>query len=161
MQYKFVVYFLFKSPGKFTFDLNLQQILLRSPSYFLYSSYYKIFGWNIFVHTDLSLTLLLTNDFSSNHKNLYDICMHANSVLFCAYHEKLDCFAQFFLTTAWIGRRRRCTALHPPPFGSTNASETLKTNNRPYYYQMKIFFDYLLFSNGLFPKKPPCESGMI
>ena len=30
----------------------------------------------------------LTNDFSPNHKHLYDICMHANSVLYCAYREK-------------------------------------------------------------------------
>ena len=42
------------------------------------------------IHSDFSLTPLLTSDFSLNHKNLYQIYMQANSVLFYAYREKLD-----------------------------------------------------------------------
>ena len=44
-----------------------------------------------FVHSDFSLSQLLTNVFLQNHKNLYYVYMHAKSVLFCAYREKLDC----------------------------------------------------------------------
>ena len=43
-----------------------------------------------FIHSDFSLTPLLINDFSLNHKNLYYIHMHANSVLFYTFREKLD-----------------------------------------------------------------------
>ena len=42
------------------------------------------------VHSDFSLTLLLINDFSLNQTNVYYICIHANSILFYAYREKLD-----------------------------------------------------------------------
>ena len=34
-----------------------------------------------FVHPDFSLTPVLTNDFSLNHKNFYYIYMHLNSLL--------------------------------------------------------------------------------
>ena len=40
---------------------------------------------------EIFLFILLTNDFSQNYKNVYHICMHVNSVLFCAYREKLEC----------------------------------------------------------------------
>ena len=45
---------------------------------------------NIFFHSKFSLTLLLASDPSINNKNLYYIYMHANSVPFCAYREKLE-----------------------------------------------------------------------
>ena len=43
-----------------------------------------------FDHFDFSRTPLLTNDFSLNHRNLYQICMQVNSVLFSAYRDNLE-----------------------------------------------------------------------
>ena len=59
-------------------------------TYFPYSSCYEKMAELFFIHSDFSLTPLLINDFSLNHKNLYYIHIHANSVLFYAYREKLD-----------------------------------------------------------------------
>ena len=64
--------------------------MLQNSSYFPYSSHYQICAEIFFVHSDFSLTSLFTNDFSLNNKKLYDICMHVNSVQFCAYREKLE-----------------------------------------------------------------------
>ena len=72
--WNFAVYSSFKSLGK-----NLNLIWACNSLYFPYSSYYGIFGWIIF--RPVSLTPLLTNIFSLNHKNLYYFYMLVNSVL--------------------------------------------------------------------------------
>ena len=81
------MYLLFISLGKFKFDLKLCcTIHLISHIHHIMEYFAELF----FVHSDLSFTPQLANDFSSDCKNLDHICMHVNSVWSCAYREKLD-----------------------------------------------------------------------
>ena len=50
---------------------KLYWILLHNSLFFPHTSYYGLYGWIIFVHSDFSLIPLLTNDFSLNHSNYH------------------------------------------------------------------------------------------
>ena len=54
---------------------------MNNSLYSPYSSYCGIFSWNIFNHSDFSLTTPLISDFS----------LFPTTVLFCIYQEKLEC----------------------------------------------------------------------
>ena len=55
-----------------------------------------------FVHSDFSLAQVLTNDFSQNHKNVYYIYIHANSIL-C--YSVLIVKNQIELTTPYLNNK--------------------------------------------------------
>ena len=72
--------------------IHLNHLVNSNVIIFSYSSYFRIFGWIIFVHSHFSLTPLLTNDFSLNHKNFYYICLYVNSVLIVKNSNALVCY---------------------------------------------------------------------
>ena len=72
---------------KYSFPIR-EWALLYQATYFLYWSCYGIYGWINFWQSWFLINPTVTNDFSLNHKNLYYIRMHANSVFICAYSKK-------------------------------------------------------------------------